>query len=86
MEVMSTEPKVIHLTEERFAELSQVAAAQSKSPDELADEAIALLLRKRRLEDLMQFGQRHALSLGVPEGDVERLISETRSERRSRTR
>ncbi|MGD1097210.1 MAG: hypothetical protein ABSB35_35140 [Bryobacteraceae bacterium] len=83
---MSAEPNIIHLTEERFAELARAAAAQSKSPDELADEAIAMLLCKRRLDELMQFGQRHTRDLGIPENDIERLISEVRSERRTRAR
>ena len=71
----------IHLTDARFAELLQVAQAQSRTPDELVDEAIAVLLRKRRLDNLMEFGQRHTQELGISEGEVERLISEVRAER-----
>jgi hypothetical protein len=81
---MSIEAKTIHLTEERFAELTRAAHAQGRTPDELADEAIAMLLRKRRLDDLMEFGQRHTRELGIPEGDVNRLISEVRAERKAR--
>jgi|RhiMethySRZTD1v2_1073278.scaffolds.fasta_scaffold1616523_2 hypothetical protein len=72
----------IHLTDARYAELLQVAQAQGKTPDELADEAIAALVRKRRLDKLMEFGQRHTEQLGIAEGEVERLISEVRAERR----
>lgn len=56
--------KSINVTEARFAELLQAAQAQGKTPDELADEAIAMLVRKRRLHNLMEFGQRHAKSWG----------------------
>ena len=45
---MSADINNIHLTDERFAELSRAAQAQGKTPDDLADEAIAILLRKRR--------------------------------------
>jgi len=44
---MSTEANVVHLTAERFDALVRAAADQGKSPDELADEAIAALLRRR---------------------------------------
>ena len=64
----------IHLTADRFAELACAAQAQGKTPDELADEAIAMLLRKRRLEDLMEYGQQRAQELGIKEDDVDRLI------------
>lgn len=74
--------KSIHLTGARFAELLQAAQAQGKTPDELADEAIATLVRKRRLDNLMEFGQSHAQELGIAEGEVGRLISEVRAERR----
>ena len=74
--------KSINLTEARFAELLQAAQAQGKTPDELADEAIAMLVRKRRLHHLMEFGQRHSQELGIAEGDVNQLISDVRAERR----
>jgi len=85
MDRVSIEPN-IRLSEERFAELARAAAAQNRSPDELADEAIALLLRKRRLDELIQFGQSHARDRGIPENEIERLIAEVRSERRTRAR
>jgi hypothetical protein len=74
--------KSIHLTEDRFAKLARAAQAAGKTPDELADEAIEVLLRRRRLDDLMEFGRHHTEELGIPECDVERLISEVRMERR----
>jgi hypothetical protein len=72
----------IQPSEARFAELAQAASAQGKTPEELADEAIAMLVRKRRLDELIDFGRRHAGKLGVREDDVERLIAEVRAERR----
>lgn len=85
MGAMSTESHVVHLTAERFEALVRAAADQGKSPDELADEAIAALLRRRRLDELIDFGRRHAQHQGIDEGEVERLIAEARSERRNRT-
>jgi len=78
---MSTDANTIHLTDDRFAELTRAAQAEGKTPDEVADEAIAMLLGKRRLDELMEFGQRHTSELGIPESDVNRLISEVRAER-----
>ena len=74
--------KSINLTEARFAELLQAAQAQGKTPDEFADEAIAMLVRKRRLHRLMEFGQRHTHELGIAAGDINQLISDVRAERR----
>lgn len=72
----------IHLSDARFAELQQAARAQGKTPDELADEAIAMLVRRDRLEGLLTFGEQQSRRLGVTEQDVERLINEARNERR----
>ena len=77
---MDTGANTIHLTDDRFRELTRAALEHGKTPDELADEAIAMLLRKRALNDLMEFGQRHTRELGIPESDVSRLISEARAE------
>lgn len=44
---MATGANNIHLTADHLAELTCAAKAQGKRPDELADEAIAMLLRKR---------------------------------------
>lgn len=72
----------VYLTSDRFAQLADAAQAQGKTPDQLADEAIAMLLRRQALDDVMNFGHLHAKELGIPEADVDRLISEVRSERR----
>ena len=82
---MATGANNIHLTADRFAELACAAQAQGQSPDELADEAIAMPLRRRRLEDLMEYGQR-AQELGIKQDDVDRLIHEGRAESRARGR
>ena len=76
----------IHLTDDRFAELARAAQAWGKTPDELADEAIAMLLRMRGLDDLLEFGQRQARELGIPKRNVNRLISEVRAERNRQSR
>lgn len=72
----------VYLTSGRFAQLADAAQAQGKMPDQLADEAIAMLLRRQALEDVMNFGHLHTKELGIPEAGVGRLISEVRSERR----
>lgn len=72
----------VYLTSDRFAQLADAAQAQGKTPDQLADEAIAMLLRRQALDDVMNSGHLHAEELGIPEADVDRLISEVRSERR----
>jgi hypothetical protein len=53
---LNTAAKIIRLTDNRFAELTRAAQAQGKTPDEPADEAIALLLCNRRLDGLWRSG------------------------------
>ena len=80
---MTTDELTIHLTADRFAELTRAAQVQGKTLDELADEAIAMLPRKRRLEELMDYGHRRAQELGIREEDVDRLIHEGRAENKA---
>lgn len=80
MEAMAA--NIVQLTESRYSELAQIAQAQGRNPDELADEAVAMLVRKSQLEDLMNFGQRHSAALSISEHDVDRLFAENRIERR----
>lgn len=81
---MSTEAKNIHLTDDRLAELTRAAQAQDKTPDELADEAIAMLLRKRRFQDLLARGERYGRDSGYTEDQVPDVVHEFRREQRSR--
>ena len=76
----------VNLSQERFAELARAAEEQGTTPDELVDEAVAALLRKRRFDELLSWGERHTRELGIKEEDVDRIIHEARDERRSRSR
>jgi hypothetical protein len=53
---LNTDAKSICPTGDRFSELTRAAQAEGKTPDEPADEAIALLLRNRRADDLWRPG------------------------------
>jgi hypothetical protein len=54
------------------------------APDEIANEATRRYLSLRRLQALQQYGQRRAEELGITEGDVSQLISNSSAEQRSR--
>ena len=48
MMVAMAAQNTIHLTDERYAELMRVAQEQGTTPDELADKAVAAMLRRAR--------------------------------------
>jgi copper oxidase (laccase) domain-containing protein len=75
-------PKNVALDPEVFARVAAEAQKEGKTPDELANEAAKRFLASRRLADLQQYGRQRASDLGLTEGDVSRLITESRAERR----
>ena len=76
--------KNITLEPELFERVTEEARWAGRSPDDIANEATKRYLTVRRLQALQQYGQRRAEELGLTEGDVSRLISDSRAEQRSR--
>ncbi|MEO7272533.1 MAG: hypothetical protein ABIX28_11205 [Vicinamibacterales bacterium] len=77
-------PKNIAIEPALFDRMTEEAAAQGKTADELANEATKRYLALRRLDRLQRYGQKRAAELGITEADVPRLIAESRAEQRGR--
>lgn len=65
-----------------FARITEEAAAEGKTADEMANEATKRYLTLRRFQKLQQYGQRRAGELGIAEEDIPRLVAESRTEQR----
>ena len=75
-------PKNVAIDPELFARITEEAAAEGATADQIANEATKRYLALRRLDRLQRYGQKRAEELGITEDDVPRLIAESRSERR----
>ena len=75
-------PKNVSDKPELFARITEEAAAEGTTADEIANEATKRYLALRRLDRLQRYGQKRAEELGITEDDVPRLIAESRAERR----
>jgi Ribbon-helix-helix protein, copG family len=71
----------IHVSDELLAELQSRAAAEGKTLDELAEEAVRRLLDHRGLDALAQRGRRHAQRVGRKPSDAVAVVREIRRER-----
>lgn len=75
-------PKNVAIEPELFARITEQAAAEGTTADQIANEATKRYLALRRLDRLQRYGQKRAEELGITEDDVPRLIAESRAERR----
>ena len=75
-------PKNVAIEPELFARITEAAAAEGTTADQIANEATKRYLALRRLDRLQRYGQKRAEELGITEDDVPRLIAESRAERR----
>ena len=74
----------LQVPEELLAQLQAKAAAEGKSVDELATEALLRGLSEHSWQDLLDYGRTNAAASGYTESDVPGLVKEWRRERRSR--
>ena len=74
--------KNVTISPELFARVTEEAAAEGTTADEIANEATKRYLALRRIDRLQRYGQKRAEELGITEDDVPRLIAESRAERR----
>ena len=81
---MHTDAKNIHRPENRLAELTRGAQAQGRTPDDLADEAVAMHLRRRRLKDLLAHGEQCGRESGYAPEQVSDVMHDFRREQRGR--
>jgi metal-responsive CopG/Arc/MetJ family transcriptional regulator len=70
----------LHIPDDLLSAVNEAAAADGKSTDELAADALRRYLAHRKLEDLATYGHRQSGKLGYTEDDVLRLIDESRRE------
>ena len=74
----------LHVSDELLAELRTKAAAEGKSVDELAEEALRLGLQDRAWQELLGYGRETGRASGYTEEDVSRLVKEWRNEQLDR--
>jgi hypothetical protein len=75
-------PKNVAISPELFARITEEAAAEGTTADEIANEATKRYLALRRIDRLQRYRQKRAEELGITEDDVPRVIAESRAERR----
>lgn len=71
----------IHIPDDLLAELRQKAAAQGKSVDELAAEALRLGLEERSWQDLLDYGAERGRATGFTEADAAQVVHDWRKRR-----
>ena len=69
----------MNISPELLAKLRDAAQEENRTPDELADEALARYLEERSWQRLYAYGEERARSLGLTEADVPRIIAEHRN-------
>ena len=74
-------PKNVAISPELFARITDEAAAEGTTADEIANKATKRYLALRRIDRLQRYGQKRAEELGITEDDVPRVIAESRAER-----
>ena len=75
-------PKNVAIEPELFGRITEEAAAEGTTADQIANEAMERYLALRRVDRLQRYGHKRAEELGITEDDVPRLIAESRAERR----
>jgi hypothetical protein len=79
--VMATQNS-IHVSDELLEELRAKAAAEGKTVDQLADEALRKGLEDRAWQDLLAYGRERGQASGYTEEDVPNVVRENRRRHR----
>jgi hypothetical protein len=74
-------PNQPQLSDSQLAELEKLARAQERSVDEVLSEAVDRYIRDKQWEAVKRYGVAKFRERGLTEGDVARLIAESRAER-----
>jgi hypothetical protein len=74
-------PNQPQLSDSQLAELEKLARAQERSVDEVLSEAVDRYIRDKQWEAVKRYGVAKSRERGLTEGDVPRLIAESRAER-----
>lgn len=73
----------ISLPEELLAGIRTAAETEHRRVDDVVADAVQRYLEDRSWTRLLDYGAERAKTLGIHESDIDRLIAESRSERRS---
>ena len=73
----------ISLPEELLASIRGAAEAEHRSVDDVLADAVQRYLEDRSWTKLFEYGAERANALGLRESDADRLIADSRTERRS---
>jgi hypothetical protein len=73
----------LHIPDDLLNAVCEAAAADGRSTDDVAAEALRRYLAHRKLAEIGEYGRGQSESLGYTEADVLRLIDESRRERRA---
>ena len=71
--------KNLSLPERLQIEIEKVAKAQGRPVNDIVAEAVDCYVKDKQWESLKSYGREKAREAGLGEGDVERLVSESRS-------
>jgi fructose-1,6-bisphosphatase/sedoheptulose 1,7-bisphosphatase-like protein len=74
-------PNQPQLSDSQLAELEKLARAQERSVDKLLSEAVDRYIRDKQWEVVKRYGIAKSRERGLTDGDVARLIAESRAER-----
>jgi metal-responsive CopG/Arc/MetJ family transcriptional regulator len=72
----------ISLPEPLLAEIQIAAQAEHRTVDEVLTDAVKRYVEERSWTKLLDYGAERAKILGIRESDIDRLIAESRAERR----
>ena len=72
----------IHIPDDLLTELQEKAAAEGKSVDDLAAEALRKGLDESAWQELLAYGRERAQASGYKEEDVPTIVKEWRREKR----
>ena len=74
-------PNQPQLSDSQLAELEKLAHAQERSVDEVLSEAVDRYIRDKQWETVKSYEKAKSRERVLTEGDVARLIAESRAER-----
>jgi predicted transcriptional regulator len=72
--------RLLNLPESLQAEIEKVARAQERTVNEVLADAVERYIKDKQWQSLKSYGRQKARERGIKEGDVPRLIAESRRE------
>jgi len=76
----TSDPKTLVLPDAQYVELEKLARAQERTVDDVLADAVDRYIKEKQWVSLKRYGRAKSRELGLTEGDVPRLIEESRQE------